>query len=87
MVLEQWLQLKMNFLLDYNMKIVIKWGTLTFGGGEGGIEIWWGESTVGECFQVGQNKQIFGEWMGIQPVGKNPGCDFREENVYSPQPL
>ena len=25
MVQEQWLQLKMKFLLGYNMKIVIKW--------------------------------------------------------------
>ena len=31
MVQEQWLQLKIKFLLRYNMKIVIKWG----GGGGG----------------------------------------------------
>ena len=34
MVQEQWLQLKMNFLLDYNMKIVMQLGELTFGGME-----------------------------------------------------
>ena len=34
MVQEQWLQLKMNFLLDYNMKIVMQLWELTFGGME-----------------------------------------------------
>ena len=33
MVQEQWLHLKIKFLLVYNMKIVIKRGGLTFGGG------------------------------------------------------
>ena len=31
MVQEQWLQLKMKFLLDFNMKIIIEWGG--WGGG------------------------------------------------------
>ena len=31
MVHEQWLKLKMLFLLGYNLKIVIWWGKLTFG--------------------------------------------------------
>ena len=34
MVQEQWLQLKMKFLLDFNMKIIIEWGG--WGGGGGG---------------------------------------------------
>ena len=35
MVQEQWLQLKMKFLLDFNMKIIIEWGGWgsTFGRG------------------------------------------------------
>ena len=36
MVQEQWLQLKMKFLLVYNMKFVIKWGEWTLGGVGGG---------------------------------------------------
>ena len=32
MVQEQWLQLKMKFLLVYNMKFFIKWGEWTLGG-------------------------------------------------------
>ena len=35
---EQWIQLKMLYLLGYNLKIVIWWG---------GINIWWGESLLG----------------------------------------
>ena len=33
MVQEQWLQLKMKFLLDFNMKIIIEWGGWGGGGG------------------------------------------------------
>ena len=33
MVQEQWLQLKMKFLLDFNMKIIIEWGGWRGGGG------------------------------------------------------
>ena len=33
MVQEQWLQLKMKFLLSYNIKIAISCGQLTFGAG------------------------------------------------------
>ena len=32
-VQEQWLQLKINFFLGYNLKIVNWWAGLTFGGG------------------------------------------------------
>ena len=41
MIQEQELQLKMKFLLGYNMKIVIQWGggELTFGGEWG---VYWG---------------------------------------------
>ena len=68
---EQWLQLKITFLLGCNLKIVIQWGGLTFGG-EGEIKIWWGR-----FFKVGGNEQIFG-WRGglggllppIPPVGR-----------------
>ena len=42
MVQEQWLQLKMKFLLVYNMKFVIKWGEWTLGGVGGGEVSWWG---------------------------------------------
>ena len=35
---EQWLQLKMLYLLGYNLKTVIWWGELTFGRGGGGGE-------------------------------------------------
>ena len=35
MVQEQWLQLKMKFLLDFNMKIIIEWG----GWGGGGAQL------------------------------------------------
>ena len=34
MVQEQCLRLKVKFFLGYNMKIVIKWEKLTFGGGK-----------------------------------------------------
>ena len=43
MLHKHWLQQKMMFLLDYNLKFS-GWG-LTFGGE--GIKIWWGESTGG----------------------------------------
>ena len=39
---EQWLQLKMLFLLGYNLKIVIQWGVL--GGEYEPIFGWWGYS-------------------------------------------
>ena len=47
MVQEQWLQLKMKFLLVYNMKFVIKWGEWTLGGVGGG------------GFLVGGDEQMF----------------------------
>ena len=64
MVHDQLLQLKMKSLLGYNMKIVIQWGKLAFGGdknlvGEslfcGGRVFFGGESFFGEgdIFQVG----------------------------------
>ena len=43
MLQEHWLQLKMMFLLDYNLKFSGR--GLTFGGE--GIKSWWGESTGG----------------------------------------
>ena len=36
MVQEQGLQLKMKFLLGYNMKMVVLWGDKNLGGGGGG---------------------------------------------------
>ena len=33
MVQEQWLQLKMKFLLGFNMEIIALWGKYNFGGG------------------------------------------------------
>ena len=47
MVQEQWQQLKMKFLLGYNIKTVTLWGKLTFAGG-----VYWGEFfqvVGGEC--------------------------------------
>ena len=56
--LEQWLQLKMLFLLGYNLGIVVYSGRGAGGGGGGGgvggnwflvegVKIWWGEPTRG----------------------------------------
>lgn len=45
MVQEQWIELKMKFLSNYIMKIVIS-------GGEGKINLWWGVY-CGGFFQVG----------------------------------
>ena len=50
MVQQQWLQLKLKFLLDCHMKIVIY---------KGGLPLVGGESTKG-IFPAGRNKQIFG---------------------------
>ena len=52
-VQEQWLQLKMKFLLGYNMKIVIYWGR---------INLWW------EDFSRWGNEQIFGRGGGTPPI-------------------
>ena len=74
---KQWLQLKMLFLLGYNLKIVICWGGLTFGRGEG-IKIWWrGKSTRGGFCYVGGNKQIFG-WLRVTCVPQCCVWDFME---------
>ena len=48
MLQEQWLQLKVEFLVGFDMKNIILWGELTFGGR--------GELTVGGFLPVGQNK-------------------------------
>ena len=64
----QWLQLKMKFLLGYNMKILWRWE------GEegcdkplkGGIKIWWEESTGG-IFCGGENEQMFSMWHNSLP--------------------
>ena len=48
MIQEQELQLKMKFLLGYNMKIVIQWG----GGEENQLLVESGKFTGGEFFQV-----------------------------------
>ena len=61
-VQEQWLQLKMKFLLGYNMKIV-KWRGLTFGG----VVYWGGFFHVGEEWA---NFWLVGATSPISPVGK-----------------
>ena len=66
MVQEQWLQLKMMFLLGYNIKIVIEFGE---------INLWWGRNKnfVGEVFLGGEqwaNFWLVGETSPIPPVGK-----------------
>ena len=48
MLQEQWQQLKVEFLVGYDMKSIILWGELTFGGR--------GESTVGGFLPVRRNK-------------------------------
>ena len=48
MLQEQWLQLKVEPLVGYDMKNIILWD---------GINLWWeGESTVGGFLPVGRNK-------------------------------
>ena len=50
---QQWLQLKMLFLLGYNLKIVAYWGENWHFWGEKagrGIKIWWGGSLLGGFF-------------------------------------
>ena len=53
MVQEQCLRLKVKFFLGYNMKIVIKWEKLTFGGGK----------SIAEGTRLGEwaNMQMVGE--------------------------
>ena len=63
MVQEQWLQLKVKFLLSYNMKIVIKWG----GGGKGNLWQWHIQSFFGQ--PITQIKSmIMSPWLA--PRGK-----------------
>ena len=59
---KQWLQLKMLFLLGYNLKIV-------GGGGD--------KNLVGGFFYVGGNKQIFG-WLRVTCVPQCCVWDFME---------
>ena len=69
---EQCLELKMLFLLGYNLEIVIVGGELTFGGG--GRKTWWGRVYWGKNFSEEGNEQVFGlaggENSTIPPVGK-----------------
>ena len=56
MVEEEWLQLKMQVLLDlldYNMKIVIWWGKINLWCQKGKYKFGEGESTGGGFFQMG----------------------------------
>ena len=71
---EQWLQLKLLFLLGYDLKIVVNWeGKLTFGArGGGGAKIWWGGVYLGKGIFLGG-----GGWPNFrlvegdsQPIGK-----------------
>ena len=63
---------KMMFLLGYSMKIDIHWGEVTFGGRGERTKIWWREPSGGQCFQVGQNEQIFDQQVDspYPPVAK-----------------
>ena len=69
---EQCLELKMLFLLGYNLEIVIVGGELTFGGG--GRKTWRGRVYWGRNFSEGGNEQVFGlvggETSTIPPAGK-----------------
>ena len=67
MVQEQWLQLKMKFLLVCNMKIVMQWGqVLIFGGDDKNLVE--GESTSGGFFQVA--KEVSNFWRGTPPISQ-----------------
>ena len=64
MELEEWLQLKMLFLLGYNLKIFLWWcRELTFGGGMG-------DGGSGEWKIGGGNEQSFGWCEGDLPALK-----------------
>ena len=72
---EQWLQLKLTFLLVYNLKIVIQWGELTFGGGE----VYWGERRQ-SFSRWGGNEQIFSWWLGL------PSFPLSRKTLYAATP-
>ena len=57
MVLEQWLQVKMKFLLGFNMKNIIKWGRTFSAFSAGGIK------------STGANFFWSGKWANFQLVG------------------
>ena len=66
MVQEQWQQLKMKFLLGYNIKTVTLWGKLTFAG-----RVYWGEFfqvVGGEC----PNFWLVGEGLPL-PLSSSTG--------------
>ena len=67
MVQEHEYSQKRRFFLDYNIKIVIWWGRLIFGGGNKNLL---GESTGGEViFQgCGGNDWIFRWWGGLHLI-------------------
>ena len=79
---EQWLQLKILFLLGYNLKTVVLWG--------GGVDFWWEEGgntnlVEGESFGRARfsrwervNEQIFGLWWGLSPPPPLPHAPIRE---------
>ena len=86
MVQEQWLQLKMQLLLGYNLKIVIQWGenwlvvvvvvvVVVVGGGNTNLVggVYWGEIFLGRG-RRGWNEQIF-SW------GDSPPSPSRENPV------
>ena len=71
MVQEQWQQLKMKFLLGYNIKTVTLWGKLTFAG-----RVYWGEFfqvVGGEC----PNFWLVGEGLPPPPI-----LQYRENCAY-----
>ena len=62
MVQEQWLQLKIKFLLRYNMKIVIKWGG---GGGGGNLWQWHIQSFFGQP-STHIKSMIMSPWLALR---------------------
>ena len=75
MVHEQWLQLKMKFLVGYNLTIVTKWGGLTFGR-KGGADknlvggVYWGREGFFQLEEKWVNFLLVGGTLPILPEGK-----------------
>ena len=71
MVQEQWLQLKIKFLLGYNMKIAIYWGEINLRWM--GIKIWGRGVYWVALFQVGRmSKFLASEGTTPSPSRENP---------------